>query len=282
MQDITKLVSKGRVVNLLPELYMETRSCYEICNILDSKLPEDIKIVIRNWETPNTCQEKHIVLITSAEGHTYIPPEIYEDRCIAGFMHYYPKTFAYDASESALIKINKLYPLPLGSMRTFNTPAHVPCKDKKYDFCFIGQLDQYQRMDFYNAVCSLGGNSYIYFYNGWNNGFSADHYAEILSQSKIALVPCGSASLDTFRFYEACEAGCVILTLKQNNYEFMQGSPHIEMPSWADVRAYIDNLLSRPEKLVEISEKTKQFWNTNLGPQAAAQFMLRKLGVKYE
>ena len=103
-----------------------------------------------------------------------------------------------------------------------------------------------------------------------------------MSDTKIALVPCGSASLDTFRFYEACEAGCVILTLKQNNYEFMQGSPHIEMPSWVDVRTYIDNLLSRPEKLVEISEKTKQFWNTNLCPEAAAKFMLKKLGVKYE
>jgi len=283
VQDIIQLVNKGRVVNLLPDFYMESRSCHEICSILDEKLPYDIKIVIRNWETPNTCNEKHIVIITSAEAHTYIPPEIYEDRCIAGFMHYYPKTFAYDPSESALIKINKLYPLPLGSMRTFNAPPYVPIKDRKYDFCFIGQLDPYRRMDFYNAVCSLRGNNYIHFYKGWNNGFSADHYAEVLSQSKIALVPCGSASLDTFRFYEAAECGCVILSCEQNRYEFMNNfyadTTAFFCEDWKEAIKEIYYKYSM-EVSQEASENTRKAWENHLSPRASANYILRKLGYE--
>ncbi len=279
MQDIIKLVNKGRVVNLLPANYMEARTCYEICKSLDSELPPDIKIVIRNWETENTCQDKHISIVTSAEAHTYIPPEINRDNCIASFMHYYPKTFAYDSSVSAFINLPKLYPLPLGTVRFFKSPKYVPIKERRYDCCFVGQLDPYRRSDFFNSVEILKENprNYIHFYKGWNNGFSAEIYAEILSQSKVALVPCGSASLDTFRFYEAAECGCVIVACKQNPYDFITKSFYLDIQSddWSCASHVInfgDDLLQ------DLSNKTLDAWENNLSPRASAKYILQKLG----
>ncbi len=278
MQDFTKLVNKGRVVNLLPSHYMETRTCQEICELLAPQLPPDIKIVIRSWEAENTCQDKHISIITSAEAHTYVPPEVNKSNCVASFMHYYPKTFAYDPNQSAFIGLPKLYPLPLGTISAFKAPKYVPIKERKYDCCFIGQLDPYRRSDFFNAVANLAENprNYIHFYKGWNKGFSSEIYAEILSQSKVALVPCGSASLDTFRFYEAAECGCAIVACQQNPYEFITSSFYVNVKDndWSLASRLID---LGDDVLQDLSNKTLNAWENNLSPQASANYILEKL-----
>lgn len=263
----------------------------KIYEYLNQFFNDDVVLCVRVWNQESIIEagKKFISVLTSAEGHRLIPyeSERLHPNCLGVFMHYYPKTVNVVEDQfnpNGFTEIEKVYPLPLGP-HNFSGNSNIPILERKYSVSFIGQLDPYVRSDFFNALnqdCSDIPDSKFVFYEGWNQGLGREEYGRIMSNTKIALVPCGSASLDTFRFYEACEAGCVILTLKQNNYEFMQGSPHIEIPSWADVRTYIDNLLSRPEKLVEISEKTKQFWNTNLCPEAAAKFMLRKLGVKYE
>lgn len=263
----------------------------KVYEYLNQFFNDDVVLCIRVWNQESIIEagKKFISIITSAEGHRLIPyeSERLHPNCLGVFTHYYPKTVNVVEDQfnpNGFTEIEKAYPLPLGP-HNFSGNSDIPILERKYSVSFIGQLDRYTRSDFFNALnqsCSDIPDSKFIFYEGWNQGLGREEYGRIMSNTKIALVPCGSASLDTFRFYEACEAGCVILTLKQNNYEFMQGSPHIEIPSWADVRTYIDNLLSKPEKLVEISEKTKQFWNTNLCPEAAAKFMLKKLGVKYE
>lgn len=283
MRDFTELVKCGRVVNLLPDNYMETRTCRDICRELDEYLPVDIKIVVRNWETANNCEERHIVIITSAEAHTYIPPEVSKRQCLGAFMHYYPKTYAYDTSIEAFINVDKLHPLPLGTMRTFNPPRYIPIAQRKYDYCFIGQLDPYRRVDFYNHVQKIteNTNSYIHFYKGWNNGFSSEIYAEILADSKVALVPCGSASLDTFRFYEAAQCGCVILSCQQNKYDFIRSSFFFPVPDndWTLAKDVIN---IGDGNLQYVSYQTLKAWEDYLSPQASARYILQKLGFTHE
>lgn len=263
----------------------------KIYQYLNNFFDDDVVLYARMWNQGLVIEKnkKFIGIVTSAEGHRYMPYEAENPHldCMGTFVHYYPKTVNVVEDQynpNGFTEIKNLYPLPLGSY-DFAGHNNIAVLERKYSISFIGQLDPYVRSDFFDAInknCSDIPDSKLVFYQGWNQGLGREEYGRIMSDTKIALVPCGSASLDTFRFYEACEAGCVILTLKQNNYEFMQGSPHIEIPSWAHVRTYIDNILSKPEKLLQISEKTKQFWNTNLCPEAAAKFMLRKLGVKYE
>jgi hypothetical protein len=73
--------------------------------------------------------------------------------------------------------------------------------------------------------------------------------------------------------------GCVVLTLIQNEYDFMLNSPHIEIGSWSNLQSYLDRLLI-DENLQELSNQTKQFWENNLSSKGAADFILKKINNK--
>jgi hypothetical protein len=103
-----------------------------------------------------------------------------------------------------------------------------------------------------------------------------------MSNTKIALVPCGSASLDTFRYYEAAKCGCVIVCEKQNNYEFMRGAPHIKIDNWDKIGVVINSLLSGPSHLNKTSNYIHNFWHKRLSPSAAADFILKKVEKQWK
>lgn len=267
---------------------VEAPGIQAIYNNLKDHFDDNVVLVARMWQQEYTIDKnkKFIVIITSAEGHRYIPPneEIFNENCLGIFTHYYPKSVMNVGDQfnpNGFLKVKKTHQLPLGTAK-FTGNSDIPILERKYDVTFIGQLDPYVRYDLYSAVQKYkpGPNDNFMFYEGWNKGLGHEAYSEIMSNTKIALVPCGSASLDTFRFYEACQAGCIILTIKQNNYDFMSGSPHIEIPAWYSFREYADYLLNDPDKMVKISAKTKEFWTNNLSPEASAKLILRKLGYE--
>ncbi len=264
-----------KLINNLPIEYVENKTCKKIYENLNGKL--DCSLVVRNWQSdPVDINEKHIVLITSAEGHTYIPPEVKNENCLGVFMHYPPKERQYD--QNNFINIPKLHALQLGCTDFFVDGSIEPLKNRQYDCCFIGQFDPYRRVDFLNCMrvfsSSANYNNNITFYQGWNNGYSGKEYSEIMRDSKIALVPWGSASLDTFRFYEAARSGCIIISSPQNKYEFMKNSPHIETP-WS--RIILEETVSKNLTNQNLADKTYEFWKTNLSPEASASYILSKV-----
>lgn len=258
---------------------------------LDKFYDDDTVLIAKVWNQECSIDDnkKFIVIVTSAEGHRFIPDETYRlhPNCLGVFTHYYPKKVNIVEDQfdpNNFLKIKNLYQFQLGPC-FFSETNYIPILERKYDVSFIGQLDPYVRMDFFSALnqhADSMDNTKFIFYEGWNNGLGKEKYKTIMEDTKIALVPYGSASLDTFRFYEACQAGCVILTLKQNNYEFMKDSPHIEIPSWKVFKQYVDILLQNPKKLTTLSKQTIDFWNNSLSPEAAAKFILKKLGVTNE
>jgi hypothetical protein len=268
-------------VNITPEDYVERDYCANIFEHIKDHYGDDVHLCVRNWDQENTFNDaKRIVIITSAEGHKYIPSDQEDPNCLGVFMHYLPKTdITHQYDTNHFVHRNKLHPLPLGSTKFFKCGAYKPMKDRQYDFTFIGQLDPYRRVEFYNAIVKLTEKRKhkfaVRFYSGWNNGVGGEKYSEILADSKIALVPWGSASLDTFRFYEAAESGCVILGDKQNDYDFMKNSPHVEI-DWARLEHEIDNTLTR-NNIEEISKNTRLFWEDNLSPTACARYMKNKV-----
>lgn len=248
-----------------------------IFDVLKEKFNDDWGLYVRRHEQPVFSPETKygIVIILSAEGHTYLPPETNYGWVAGVFMNYLPKNASW-TSPGDFVRLTKLYALPLGTTDWFK-PSYIPIEERLYDFSFIGQYDPYTRQDFYECVGHLTGNKFIYFYEGWNKGLGAEEYSRVMSQTKIALVPCGSASLDTFRFYEAASCGCIILTKQQNNYDFMQNSPHLPVPSWSSgvVSRYISKLIQ--SDLEFLSKKTKKFWEDHLSPPASAKYIMEKL-----
>ena len=255
-----------------------------IFNVLKEKFNDDWGLYVRRHEQPVFSPETKygIVIILSAEGHTYLPQEMHYDWVAGVFMNYLPKT-GHWSNPNDFVRLTKLYGLQLGTTDWFKS-SYIPIEDRTYDFSFIGQYDPYTRGDFYECVQQLEGNKFIHFYEGWNKGLGPAEYSRVMSQTKVALVPYGSASLDTFRFYEAASCGCIILTKQQNNYDFMDNSPHLPVPAWNSgvVSRYISKL--NQSDLDFLSKKTRKFWEDKLSPQAAGIYITEKLnesGVIY-
>lgn len=280
------MVENGEKITLM-KIYNQTSDTCESSHIdqiysyLTKELNNEWGLYIRRHEQPvfNLETKYGICVILSAEGHSYIPPET---KFMDTFMNYLPKqnhTFPYFLYPDSFVRVPRLFELQLGVTAWFTGDHYTPINNRKYDFSFIGQYDPYTRPDFYRCATNINGNGFIHFYEGWNKGLGPEKYSEIMSQTKIALVPCGSASLDTFRFYEAMSCGCAVLSVSQNNYEFMQNSPHICIQNWNSVmiEQYIKNLSK--EELEVISIKSRNFWETNLSPKAASKFILNKVKI---
>jgi len=286
-----------KYINITPDYYAEKNFCQDIYEELDKYFDDDITLCVRGWDqTEDYGDIKRITIVTSAEGHKYFPEEQKSDKCLALFMHYAPKIdirkYAKPAIWNAVaraqqyipntfVKIEKVYPLPLGCTKFFEDGEFIPYNNRKHDVTFVGQLDPYKRAEFYRAVQKLSEQLVdrkmcLGFYEGWNKGFSGAEYSNIMRDTKVALVPWGSASLDTFRFYEAARSGCVILADRQNEYEFFEGSPHTEVSDWTniitDVNAILNDELSAQRAL-----NTREFWKSNLSPIASAKYILSKV-----
>lgn len=255
----------------------ESQHIQEIFNYLNPRLNDDFGLYVRRHEQPIFQQqtEHGVVIILSAEGHKYTPPEINEPWVLGVFMNYLLK-YGNPFDPNGFIRAPSLFELPLGTTSWFTGDDSIPINDRAYPVSFIGQYDPYTRSDLYQFLNEKKKPDwFIHFYEGWNKGLGPEVYSEVMKQTKIAIVPCGSASLDTFRFYEAAKCGCVILTLNQNNYEFMKGSPHIQAPNWSSSYRYINSLLQKD--LSDLSNKTKNFWKRNLSPVASAEFIIEKI-----
>lgn len=268
----------------------------EMHSYLNNYFNDDWGLYVRQHsQMPDEIQTQYgITIILSAEGHSYLPIEVQNKNIAAVFMNYLTKNNAVDLNncsieqaqsfwktvyeENNFVQVPKLFEIQLGTTKWFSGTHTVPMQERKYDVSFIGQLDPYRRADFYQCLNSFKiDNSFIYFYEGWNRGIGAEKYSEVMSQTKIALVPWGSGSLDTFRFYEAMSCGCVVLCIRQNNYEFMRGSPHVQIPNWNPVvvEKYIKKILQA--NLQDMSDRSRAFWESNLSPKAAADFIVKKV-----
>ena len=104
------------------------------------------------------------------------------------------------------------------------------------------------------------------FYKGWNDSenLSRDEYLSILMNT--VFVPCpDGCNPETFRFYEALDAGCIPLVLKTpNNTEWFNWVsnyiPLIEISSWEDAHRIMISLLSRPSTLEIYRNKILTGW----------------------
>lgn len=71
---------------------------------------------------------------------------------------------------------------------------------------------------------------------GAADGLDTENYAKLLKQSKYALCPPGQDSMDSFRLYEALEAGCVPVCIKNT------GKWHLHPSYWHGVFAEASTL----------------------------------------
>ncbi len=226
-----------------PDYYVEKKW---LSNILGYLKNRQEKVVIRDQNEVKLPETPYISIITSTEKHDYTPPELENDNCLGVFMNYAPiQGDSYQVDN--FHKHPKLHNLPLGYHKEFPVPKHkdIPfLEDRTTEVFFWGQYDPYRRKDFLGACNRINKDSNnLRMYNGWGNGWKQEEYSAAMLNSKIALVPWGSASRNTFRFWEAYYSGCVIICNAQYKTWYSDKINYfVCKDDWSDLEDIIDHV----------------------------------------
>jgi hypothetical protein len=122
------------------------------------------------------------------------------------------------------------------------------------DWMFAGQVTHERREACVEAVRGLK-NGKLVETAGFTQGLSHDEYYRLMAQAKVVPCPSGPETPDTFRLYEALEAGCVPLadarTPKDERpsgyWQFLFGEdpPFPIVEDWSDAPGLIENFVDR-------------------------------------
>lgn len=131
----------------------------------------------------------------------------------------------------------------------------------------MGQVHaQGARAEMINALKKTGGKYYCNINSAWqsNDSLSTQDYKKILEQSIFVPCPRGNNSPDTFRLYEAIEAGSIPIVEREDYWDNLFGNDHplIQVSNWSKAVSDIAVLSKQTEWLEEYSIKLISWWKT--------------------
>lgn len=133
-------------------------------------------------------------------------------------------------------------------------PAHITklgieYPEKSSDLYFAGQITHPRRQQLADALPSIKNANYL-LTAGFTQGDEPKEYYRKLSQARFAAAPAGTATIDSFRFYEALELLCLPIAdsissrdQKYGFWEILFGTMPIEqIDNWHNLQSVIDGL----------------------------------------
>ncbi len=247
---------------------------YDYFKSITDKIDLDTKIdiVFMKWDAkvPDT-ENKCVLFVTSDEHHRQHPHLVEKDNVAMVFRNYIPEKYHH-----------KVRALPLGYLQGFEH-EDTDFNERQYSFSFSGTLPdppcEPTRQYLYRALDRMPKDldGFVLFYKGWAKGLDMEEYSKLMYDSKIALCPNGYTSAETFRYFEAAKAGCVIISEPKPYTWFYSDGPHIEISNWLDLPNLLPNLLKDKQKLEYYHKRTKQWWEDNCSPQAVANYVMDEL-----
>ncbi len=165
---------------------------------------------------------------------------------------------------------------------------HLPKEkpDKVYDYFFAGQVTHERRHQMRQAIEDIQATTKLnglYFpTDSFTSGLTPSKYIKQLAMAKVAYCPSGPETPDTFRLFEALEAGCVpiadtrIPSEKDNGqfgddyweYFFNDSVPFPVIRDYDNLKGYTLDVLENYDRFsVEVASwwmKTKHRWATEL------------------
>ncbi len=170
----------------------------------------------------------------------------YNSSMCKGVIRFYPRT---DINQSHVITI------PLGYANNIGSKINNSDLNREYKWSFYG-TGWFDRAAKLSALSKIGPNN-VKIFNKWNHPdlISRSEYFKILTKSTFVPIPVGN-NADTFRFYEALEAGAIPIYVRENGdnsfWKWLQENiPMLELNSWSAAASAMEFLLANPEHLVK-------------------------------
>lgn len=160
-------------------------------------------------------------------------------------------------------RTDRVYPYPIRWVPMGYAPGTVEAIRELWDlpisaverplsWCFAGQATHEMRTDLVDALEQTGLAGALHTTESFGAGWSWDRYAREMLSSRVAPAPCGPVTPESFRLYEAIEAGCVpivdsgpVETLYPRKPLFWHALFGAEFPipvveTWVDVESEIE------------------------------------------
>lgn len=102
-------------------------------------------------------------------------------------------------------------------------------------------------------------------------------YSERLMDAKISLVPRGACP-ETFRFFQAMRAGCIVITDVALSQRFYANSPAIQLKSWNELEDVVQSLMADPDLLGQLHRDALDWWSMHCSEEAVGRYIATILG----
>jgi hypothetical protein len=238
--------------------------------------------------------DKKKVLIYISDEEMLAPYELCKD-FVAIFKWHLPKDFKMERN---------IYPFPLAPSRGAEEFPIIPINERPFNVFFSGNLNAnryplYKELTLLKHIPDLPApiekqaarvfskiiksyfktdlsdafpDSCIKFKNGYLQG-SVKAFSQMLHDSKIAICPSGFKSPETCRHFEAMRAGCVVISPPLPEYYLYKDSPIVILDSWKNLRKTVESLLSSPDRLHDLQEKTLYWWENVCSEKSTALYI---------
>lgn len=176
-----------------------------------------------------------LVIVTSDEGNTF-PTEqlVHPDMKLYVQYPQMPKHFHADRL------------LPIGyTPKTRAVLKKAGMSAKSVDWFFSGQINHPSRKELFDKLEDMSGGRLVGT-EGFAQGLDQKEYIQQMARTKVVPCPGGPLSPDSFRLYEALEAGAIPIPDKPEFWRMMFGEvPFLTVENWRDIDKHINHYKDR-------------------------------------
>jgi hypothetical protein len=127
---------------------------------------------------------------------------------------------------------------------------HVPIESRRYSWSFAGDPNKSTRLAMLTAMRSLGGGiEHLTSNFASPDALDISRYREMMSRSLFVPCPMGWVNLDSFRVYEALEAGCIPIVERRSEFDYFTEAfgpcPFPSVRSWNEAVGIVNDIRQR-------------------------------------
>jgi len=205
-------------------------------------------------------------------GIIHLSDELYVDDCAcyhyANFVirNYWSSHHAHD---------RRVLAVPLGVNNGY-APLRLSTAERPYVWSFLGAINKSSRLRMMEVMGTVP-DGYSHAVEGVPSPFNVrpyqhdsrkllaiTEYAEVMSRTLFAPCPAGWRNLDSFRVYEALEAGCIPIVESRSHFDYfchlLGAHPMPSVSDWAEAPALIAGLMRNPQRLDALRRSCESWW----------------------
>lgn len=130
-------------------------------------------------------------------------------------------------------------------------PRDAPADERTWAWSFAGQITHLRRQELDVQLRRMGAGGFYQPTEGFTQGMAPDAYVDLLLDTRIAPCPSGPVCPDSFRVYEALEAGCYPVVdvgphhrrMRDHWYQVCWGEPPFPvLETWAELPGIVSQV----------------------------------------